>query len=415
MQADFPAKLQCLFQSKRYKILYGGRGGAKSWGVARALLIMAASRPLRILCAREFQKSIKDSVHRLLSDQIKELGLDTFYEIQQTIIKGKNGSTFAFEGLKHNTTNIKSYEAVDIAWVEEAQNVSKTSWDILIPTIRAEGSEIWVTFNPELEDDATYQRFVVNPPTDSTVVKIGWADNPWFPSVLQQEMADLKQRDPDAYLNVWEGHCRKCLEGAIYAEELRKLQEDGRLCSVPYDASKQVDTFWDLGWADNTSIWFAQTVGMEIRVIDFYQNNLQSIQHYADTIRSRGYVLGTCYLPPDARAKQLGTGRSVEELLRSMGFTVVIVPMLSVADGIAAARTLFSSVWIDDRKCADGISDLRRYRYDVDPNTGTWSKQPLHDNSSHAADAWRYLAVGYRKPVTKQKDHYIPPSSWMGI
>src|SRR5262249_34934282 len=155
---------------------------------------------LRILCAREFQNSIADSVHRLLSDQVAALGLTGHYDVLQTAIRGRNGTEFRFEGLRHNVTKIKSYEGVDICWVEEAQSVSKESWDTLIPTIRNDGSEIWVTFNPELEEDETYRRFVVAPPKDSLVVKIGWQDNPWFPATLRAEKDDLRVRDPDAYL-----------------------------------------------------------------------------------------------------------------------------------------------------------------------------------------------------------------------
>ena len=137
-KAEFPLKLECLFKPSRYKVLYGGRGGAKSWGVARALLIKAAQSQLRILCAREFQTSIKDSVHKLLCDQIEALGLGSFYEITQTSIRGKNGSEFSFVGLKNNVANVKSYEGVDICWVEEAQTTSRMSWSVLIPTIRKE-------------------------------------------------------------------------------------------------------------------------------------------------------------------------------------------------------------------------------------------------------------------------------------
>src|SRR5262249_44110905 len=153
-----------LFRPKRYKVLYGGRYGMKSWGAARALLMLGTQKPLRILCARELQNSIKDSVHKLLSDQIEILGLREFYDIQQTSIKGVNGTEFSFEGIRHNISKIRSYEGIDICWVEEAVLVSSTSWETLIPTIRKEGSEIWMTFNPELEQDETYKRFVKDPP-----------------------------------------------------------------------------------------------------------------------------------------------------------------------------------------------------------------------------------------------------------
>jgi phage terminase large subunit len=157
---------------------------------------------------------------RLLSDQIANLGLGSFYSIKDAEIVGQNGTAFTFHGLRHNIDNIKSLEGADICWVEEAQTVSKSSWEKLIPTIRKDGSEIWATFNPELEQDDTYQRFIVKPPTGAVVVKMTWRDNPWFPAVLRQEMEDLKTRDEAAYQNVYEGHCKSTVEGAIYAKEL---------------------------------------------------------------------------------------------------------------------------------------------------------------------------------------------------
>jgi phage terminase large subunit len=180
-RVEFPDKLQCLFEPHRYKILYGGRGGAKSWGAARAILIEGARRPLRVLCAREIQRSIRDSVHKLLSDQVTALGLASRYEVLKDEIRGTNGTEIVFSGLRHNVDSIKSKEGIDIVWVEEANLVTPTSWEKLIPTIRKENSEIWVTFNPELETDDTYQCFVVRPPAGAIVVKMTWRDNPWFP------------------------------------------------------------------------------------------------------------------------------------------------------------------------------------------------------------------------------------------
>ncbi|SCX82708.1 PBSX family phage terminase large subunit [Nitrosospira sp. Nsp13] len=392
-KAEFPEKLRFLFEAARYKILYGGRGGAKSWSVARALLIQAAAAPLRILCAREFQNSIIESVHHLLQSQIVEIGLESFYEVQNNIILGRNGSEFLFAGLRNNITRIKSFEGIDRVWVEEAQAVSKPSWDTLVPTVRKQGSEIWVTYNPELETDETHQRFVINPPAGAVVVKINWNDNPWFPDTLLREKDDLKIRDPDAYLNVWEGHCRVTLDGAIYARELRLAQEEGRIRHVPYDAAKPVHTFFDLGWADNTSIWFAQTVGGELRLIDYYSNNQMPIQHYINVLQDRGYLYGMDWLPHDARAKTLATGRSVEEIMIAAGRKVRIVPNLSISDGINAARTIFNRCYFDEAKCAEGLQSLRHYRFDVDPATRQLSGRPLHDHHSHAADAFRYFAV----------------------
>ena len=172
LNLELPEKMSFLFEPHRYKVAYGGRGSGKSWGAAIALLALGAQKPLRILCAREFQNSISDSVHALLADQIRKLNLESFYEVQNTAIYGKNGTEFLFAGLKHNVTKIKSFEGVDVCWVEEAQTTSKSSWDVLIPTIRKENSEIWITFNPELDTDETYKRFVVMPPNNSKVIKV---------------------------------------------------------------------------------------------------------------------------------------------------------------------------------------------------------------------------------------------------
>jgi phage terminase large subunit len=316
---------------------------------------------------------------------------------------------------------LRSKEGIDRVWVEEANLVSKASWDVLIPTIRKDGSEIWITFNPELDTDVTWQRFVLHPPTSAVVRKIGWRDNPWFPQVLMDEKADLEQRDPDSALVVWEGHTRQVLDGAIYANEIRAATKDNRIGKVPYDATKPVQTFWDLGWADSTSIFFGQVIGFETRVIDYYSNEQQPLEHYQQVIQNRGYVLGTCWLPHDARAKQLGTGRSVEEMLRSSGRTVKIVPQLSVEDGINAARTMFANCWFDAERCADGLNALRRYRYDVDSHNGQRSRKPLHDDASHGADAFRYLAVALKEKAKVGREPFnLPPTlagprSWMAM
>jgi len=361
------------------------------------------------------QNSIQDSVHKLLSDQIHALGLSEFYEIQRSLIRGRNGTEFAFEGLKHNINSIKSFEGVDICWVEEAQTVSKTSWDVLIPTIRKDGSEIWITFNPELDTDETYKRFIASPPATAHVVKVNWFDNPWFPDVLRKEKDSLKDRDPDAYLNVWEGHCRQTLDGAVYAREIREAMEAGRITRVPHSPQLPVFTFWDLGWADMTSIWFAQSVpgAGEFRIIDFYQNRQQKLAHYAAVLQQRGYLYEMNYLPHDADHQTLA-GRSVSEQLRDLNFSVSVLPRGDVADGINAARTIFPRCYFDEQKCSDGIQALRHYRYDVDPDTGQFSKKPLHDMNSHAADAFRYLAVAIQEQNTQKRTANSEPISWMG-
>lgn len=418
-KAQFPAKLQCLFrpEKSRYRVLFGGRGGAKSWGIARALLIKGAQNPIRILCAREFQTSIKDSVHKLLCDQIEDLGMSTFYEITQAAIRGVNGTEFAFVGLKNNVANVKSFEGVDICWVEEAQTVSRHSWNVLIPTIRKENSEIWVSFNPELETDETYQRFVVNPPDNAIVQKINWSDNPWFPETLRLEKDALKSRDPAAYNTVWEGLCKQTVDGAIFAKELQFAELDNRITRVPYDPVKPVHAVFDLGWADATAIWFVQFIGMETRLIRYFESSQQTISWYLAKMQEFGYVYDTMWLPHDAENKTLAAnGRSIEQIVRNAGYKTRIIPRTPIVDSINAARTMFNSCYFDRENCHEGLQCLRHYRYEVDPETGLFSKNPLHDAYSHGADAFRMLGLMVNEPKkpVQRKATYQPSGSWMG-
>ena len=428
MAIKFPDKLSPIFKPARYKVLYGGRGGAKSWGVARALLIMGAQNKIRWLCAREFQTSIKDSVHRLLSDQIEDLGLSDFYVIQKDGIFGRNGTEFGFQGLHHNITNLKSWEGADGCWVEEAHTVSDSSWNILIPTIRKKNSEIWMTMNPEFEDDATYKRFVSNPPKSAVLININWRDNPWFPEVLDQERLDLQERDPDAYDHVWEGKCRQWLEGAIYSTELRKLFQDGRVCDVIHDPNAPVYTSWDLGSTDDTAIWWYQVIGGEIHVLESYASNHGSLSEYATQILGRQvtidlvgdevkakigaiipdlqyrteYNYAKHWLPHDARAKTLAAkGKSIiEQLASALRFEMLgIVPNIGIEDGIQATRTMFHRVWFDKEGCDDGVKALRRYQRKYDEDNRVFSRQPLHNFASHYADAFRMMAVAWQHSV----------------
>ena len=415
-QVEFPVKLQCLFQKSRYKVLWGGRGGAKSWGIARALLILGTKNPMRVLCAREFQTSIRDSVHKLLIDQIASLGLTDFYEITERTIRGKHGSEFNFVGLKNNVANVKSFEGIDVCWVEEAQTVSARSWDVLIPTIRKEGSEIWVSFNPELETDATYQRFIIHKPESAIVQKINWNDNPWFPEVLDLERRTLQSNDIEAYNTVWEGLCRQTVDGAVFAREMQMAELEERITKVRYDPTKPCYTVWDLGWADSTAIWVVQFIAQEIRLIRYIEDSQQTISHYLALLQTFGYVYDTHWLPHDAQNKTIGSnGRSIEEIVRNAGFKTKIIPKTSVVDSINAARTLFRNCYFDRDNCYDGLQCLRHYKYDVDPDTKQFSKNPLHDQYSHGADAFRYIALGVQetRPRKPKQIQYAHPQSWM--
>ena len=344
------------------------------------------------------------------------MGLEDFYEITQTTIRAKNGSEFNFVGLKNNVANIKSFEGVDICWVEEAQTTSKLSWNVLIPTIRKEGSEIWISFNPELETDETFQRFVVNPPEGAIVQKINWSDNPWFPETLRLEKDALYARDKEAYNTVWEGVCRQTVDGAIFAREMVAAEIEGRITRVPYDPIKPVHAVFDLGWSDATAIWFVQFIGMETRLIRYIENNQQTISWYLAEMQKYGYVYDTLWLPHDAAAKNLGTGKSIEEIVRATGMNVRILPRVPVTDSINAARTVFNKCYFDRENTHQGLQCLRHYRYDVDPDTKMFSKIPLHDNYSHGADAFRYIGLMINEPrkPAKSKAAYSVPAGWMG-
>jgi phage terminase large subunit len=390
-RARLPVAFADLAKPARYKLYYGGRGSGKSTSFATVLIARAAERPIRILCCREFMSSIRDSVHQLLCDRIDALEVADQFIVEKTSIRHKNGSEFIFAGLRHNVTRIKGLENITIAWMEEAATISAYSLSILVPTIRAPNSEIWASWNPELETDPIWD-YVLNPRPDSIVRLVTFDDNQYFPEVLRLEMMDLKNRDYDQYQHVYGGKPRQTLVGAIYAQQLRDAVEAGRIGSVPYDPLKGVHVAFDLGFRDHTAAWMFQTVGGEIHLIDHMEGAGEAIGAYLKRLQERPYVIDTIHLPPDSKAKELGTGKSIEEIVRAAGFRVLIVPALTVEDGINAVRTMFSSLWFDQTHCADGINALRRYRYEVDDN-GAFSNRPLHDEASHSADALRYAAV----------------------
>lgn len=399
ISAPFPEKLQPLFIPKRYKVLWGGRGAGRSWGIARALLIKGRKDPLRVLCAREFQNSISESVHKVLADQIKLLGMEDFYEVQKQGIYGKNGTSFYFEGIKNNITRIKSYEGIDVCWVEEAVKVSKNSWKDLIPTIRKANSEIWLSFNPELDTDYTYVTFVKNAnlvEDDSFVIHMTYRDNPWFSPELRREMEKMRAMDYDSYLNVWEGQCLVALEGAVYAKEMQNVTSEGRIMDVPWDRDYPVDVWMDLGAgrSDFTSIWFAQQVNMQNRLLHYYENNLADTLHYSIYMKNRlPYSYGTIWLPHDAEAVKFGRVKTIKQQFQEQfpNNLIRIVPKLSIAEGVNSARLLFPNCFFDKDGCHDGLEALRHYRYKV--VDGQYSREPMHDNYSHGADAFRYLAM----------------------
>jgi phage terminase large subunit len=405
VNAQFPPKLQGLFEPHPFKVLWGGRYGMKSWGMARAMLLRMISQPTRCLGAREQMKSIKESVHKLLSDQIALLGLQELFDIQQNtikVIKGPGvGSEVNYIGLRFNDKQVKSYEGVDICWVEEADAVSERSWDVLIPTIRKEGSEIWVSFNPRFETDPTYKLFIKNPPPGTWIQKTSWEDARdagWLDPKIESQIIHMRDSDLDKYNHVYGGNCVSVLEGAVYAEELRAALP--RIMNVPYDSFTSVSLIFDLGWADATACCFVQRVGFETRYIDYQEWTRTTWEKILQDCQRRGYTIDTIWLPHDAKAKQLGTGKSIEEITRSKGFKVRLVPKMSLADGINAARTNFETSYFDEKKCEELIKALRHYRYEFieDPIKNIFTKVPVHDWTSHGADSYRYSSIAIRQP-----------------
>jgi phage terminase large subunit len=414
---QLPAKLEPLWHPHRYKVLYGGRGGTKSWGIARALLEQGYESPLRILCARETQRSIRDSVHRLLADQIIELDLTKYYEVQQTEIRGSNGTLFTFAGLSSLTVDsIKSFEGADRCWVEEGQTVTKRSWSILIPTIRKTGSEIWVSFNPDLDTDDTYVRFIEQTPPDTVLIPVSYHDNPWLSRELKMEMEHLRRTDPAEFDNVWEGKCRAAAQGAIYTREMQALAESQRVTYLPPDPVLKTQTVWDLGFNDQTAIILVQSTARELRIIDYVEDNQRTLIDYCNELKTKGLNWGTDYIPwdgADERYKFTNPANSPQGILCAAGRAVQVVPKADVETGIKRARLIFPRCYFDKDKTTRLRECLKRYRRIV-PATTDEPSTPAHDEFSHGADAFRYLALvadsltndQFRKIKYPEQRHY---------
>lgn len=400
LNVEFPPKLaNVLFEPKRYLFLKGGRGSAKSWSVARGLILLAFQAPHRILCTREVQKSIKQSVHQLLKDQIYVLGLGAFFGVLENEIRGLNGSAFLFSGLSDQTAeSIKSFEGCTRVWCEEAQAITKRSWRILTPTIRTDGSEIWATYNPQLDTDETHQMAVVRPSPGTVSVEINYMDNPWFPEVLEKERQHAeKTMKPEEYAHIWLGRCKPAVEGAIYFDAMSDSIAAGRIREVPHDASLKTHVVFDLGMADSMTLILVQKVASEIRVIHYIEGNQRILADYSAELRSlrlddQPMNWGTLYLPHDGFHKRHQTGKDDATILRGMGWDVAQAPNEPVNTGIDRAREVFPRVYFNRQRTERLVECLKRYRWNISQKTGE-AQHPLHDEFSHGADAFRYLAL----------------------
>jgi phage terminase large subunit len=408
---QLPRRLAFLMEMHPYKVAYGGRNGLKSTSFARALLTLGIHQDLRIGCAREIQKSLADSSHQLLVDGIKALGYEGLYRITDNQIRATNRDTqFSFFGLSDITIeNVKSFEGLDIVWGDEAQRFRERSFQILLPTLfRKPGAELWLTFNPELDTDAVWERFVVNPPDGAKVAQMGYRDAiacGWFPA----EQEKLRQYDAihsrDDYEWIWEGRPRTTVAGAIYAREIADMARDGRYRLMPYDPRLPVHRVWDLGWNDlMTVIMVQKPVPAAISVVNYIEESQATYAEMLATMQRLRYRWGTDWLPHDATQHHPTSGTNAVKQLRDLGCTVKVIPRSDPEARIKAARMMFPRVYMDSTKRetptdrpdqmlgAGNLMDrLKRYRRNV-PKTTNEPTRPVHDVASHGADAFGALA-----------------------
>lgn len=385
MRIKFPGKFEPLFKPSRYKDFHGGRGSGKSVNVARALVLQAYENKKRILCCREIQNTIRDSVHKLIADQIEIMGLSPWFEVTQSAIRGLNGSEFIFKGLRFDPQGIKSTEGIDLCWIEEAQTVSENSWSILIPTIRKEGSEIWLTWNPLEETSPTYQRFIESPPPDCISVEVNYYDNPYFPDVLRQEMEWLKQKDFAAYEHVWLGKPLTITDAVIFKGHYT-------VESFPDDLWKKADRLFygaDFGFANDPSTL----------VRCFILDNKLYIDYEAYGVGIEINELPSFYdSVPDSRKWQIwgdsARPETISYLKKQAGFRIDSADKWqgSIEDGIAYLKS-FDKIVIHSR-CRHMAEEARLYRYKTDKQTNE-ILPVIEDSNNHLWDALRYSLNGY--------------------
>ena len=409
---EVPDKFIPLFEPARYKGAHGGRGSGKSWFYALMVVLRMAKAPTRVVCLREVQNSIKDSVKQLIEDTIEKLGLSHIFTMTDQEIRCQNGSVCIFRGLQsHTASSIKSLEGYDIGWVEEAQTITQRSLDLLTPTFRKEGAEIWFSWNPVSRLDPIDKLLRRYTPEDSIIIEANWQDNPWFPEGLMRDMERDRATDPEKAAHIWDGEYAAVTGGAYYAALISDARKAGRITTVPYDPALPAYTAWDLGIGDSMVLMVWQQIREEIRIIDCYENSSQPLPHYVKWLEAKGYK-GEDFVPHDAKVRDLGTGRTRVETLIGLGRKPRLIANHKIDDGINAVRELLPIMWFDAIKCENALECLMQYREDYDEKLLTLKSRPLHDWTSHTADAMRYLAMAYKelKPdeKPKEKGHRMP-------
>lgn len=413
-----------LLQPARYKGAHGGRGSGKSHFFAELLVEDALAAPgemgegLRALSFREIQKSLKESAKFLIESKLHKFGLGEKdgFRVYTDRIQTPGDGVIAFTGMQdHTADSVKSYEGFHRAWGEEMQTVTSHSLSLLRPTIRWEDkgrglySQIWASWNPRRKLDAV-EFLRLSPPKNSIVVRANWSDNPWFPSVLEEERVECLHTNPDAYGHIWEGEYAQIHEGAYFAALIGKARAENRIGHVNPDPLLSVRAYWDIGGtgarADATSIWLVQFVGREIRVIDYYEAAGQPLATHVEWLRENGYAGCTCVLPHDGSTNDKVHDTSFESALNQAGFETVVIPNQGTGAAkrrIEAVRRLLSSCYFNEDKCEAGLDALSWYHEKKDEarNIGLG---PNHDWSSHAADAFGLMAIAYEEHSTPAPD-----------
>ena len=414
IELTIPEQYKELFQpskSWRHLIYKGGRSSGKSYQVALSRLILGSHKCLRGLCTREFQNSMDDSVKALLADLVRKYNLKDWQVLDKELRNLKTGSEIHFKGLHNNAQTIKSYEGVDWCWVEEAQSVSAESINTLIPTIRKEGSQIIWTYNPLTEHDPV-KELVEDRYKDRGNAYVLHINSDAVEDLLSPEIIEeretMRQDNPELFAHIWLGEPLTAKTGTVFGNQLARAEIDGRIGSVPYDASAGVYTAIDLGIGDSTAIWWFQLVGQEIHFIDHYESSGEELGHYISIIKNKPYNYTTHYLPHDAKQRELQTGMTRVEFFENNGIhnIEVLRPtnfQLGQDDINIIARPKFSRVWIDREKCERGLKCLRAYHYEYDDKNKILKNKPEHDWSSHSSSAFIYALMAAAESVESQQ------------
>ena len=381
----------------RYKGLYGGRGGTKSHFFAEQAVLRCIASKTRVVCIREVQNSIKDSVRQLIADKIQKLGVGHLFTLLDNEIRGPNNSLIIFKGMQaYNAENIKSLEDYDIAWVEEAQTLSEKSLKLLRPTIRADKSELWFSWNPRFRTDPVDVFFRKRRPSNALSIMVSWKDNPWFPNELRADMEDDFRDDPEVAEHVWNG-AYGVDEGSIIARLVDSAERDGRLNACEYDPDgPPIEISSDIGFRDTAAWWFWQRKNAGYSLIGFDCDSGLDAEEWIDRLQERlddkGWPLGKIWLPHDAKAKTFQTKFTViEQFLEAFGKgKCKIVPRTSKADRINAARRVIRICEFNLVECEEGVDGLRAWVYEKNPETLVFSKEPLHNWASHPSDGFSY-------------------------